>query len=848
MAIGATVLTEGADPADRSDRYATASISPAANALILLVVSLNDKDNAPPPDTPSISGGGAGTWTQVVNQLDHINGGNRRLMIFRAMSSSPSSGQVFINVNRQHDNCVWKVLQFTGVATGNGGANAIRQAKGRNNQGISGASASVTLDVFTPLSSSTLLGAVAKNSSDSLFTPGSGYTQMGNIGFANSTPTTRLFVERDPSAPSSGVIDCTMPNPDPPGGNDTGNWVMVGVEIQEPGQTTLRPVGIASAEAFGTPAVRSNATLSPTGIASAEAFGTATVQSFGGVVIRPVGIASAQAFGTALVVANAVLRPSGIPSAQAFGTPSLAALLHPGSIINFVPPVRLTGSPIDVDSEERRTMPWQLMRHYGPRAEGVNVYILTDGTVTENAPSDITFGPSVRRVFHGGREGSYRVSVAEAELLKAAGYAANIAVVAPILGKAGGIPSAEAFGHSIVRTNQFLDLSGDLGIPSAEAFGVPTIETQGELRDAGGIASGEAFGTAQVGFVLSGAGGIASSESFTPIAIVAPLTWGALAAVQWEDAERLTWAQLGTPFVSGAGGIESAEEFGTPALFVIKVLFPVGIESEEAFGDTIVGPPVLMGAGGIASAETFGTAGVTIHDVLTDAGGIASAEEFGTATVTAESEPIVGSLVTADSDTVDRSAYSTANRATGAGNLLILAVSYGKLGGADSLTITGVAGYGATWQLVKRAHPTGSNHVTDVWWGISDGSTDTVDMTLSGTAGNCVWHLAEFTNADSIVQSDSATGSGGANTPFTLALPGAVTAGNATVMCAAVNLSSNNILTPNSPWVQFGEEQEATSPSNGSIAAWSQDGEETASATCTTSNTHRIIVLELGAA
>lgn len=64
-----------------------------------------------------------------------------------------------------------------------------------------------------------------------------------------------------------------------------------------------------------------------------------------------------------------------------------------------------------------------LMRHYTPLVRGVNVFYLTDGTVTTVEPWDAT---RVHTVWHGGHTG-YTVNAAQAAALTAAGYGAYIA-------------------------------------------------------------------------------------------------------------------------------------------------------------------------------------------------------------------------------------------------------------------------------------------------------------------------------------------------------------------------------------------------------------------------------------
>lgn len=63
----------------------------------------------------------------------------------------------------------------------------------------------------------------------------------------------------------------------------------------------------------------------------------------------------------------------------------------------------------------------RLMRHYRPLTEGVNVYILTDNTVTEAYPADSTM---VRRVLYGAHDET--VTPVEAALLISAGYSAYL--------------------------------------------------------------------------------------------------------------------------------------------------------------------------------------------------------------------------------------------------------------------------------------------------------------------------------------------------------------------------------------------------------------------------------------
>lgn len=92
--------------------------------------------------------------------------------------------------------------------------------------------------------------------------------------------------------------------------------------------------------------------------------------------------------------------------------------------------------------------------------------------------------------------------------------------------------------------------------------------------------------------------------------------------------------QASAASVTGAGGIASAEAFGTAAVTWRKTIAPSGIASAEAFGTATVtrSSVAAVQPGGIASAEAFGTATVSFRTRISPSG-IASAEAFGSATV-----------------------------------------------------------------------------------------------------------------------------------------------------------------------------------------------------------------------
>ena len=84
---------------------------------------------------------------------------------------------------------------------------------------------------------------------------------------------------------------------------------------------------------------------------------------------------------------------------------------------DFVP---LALPPKPEASQEQR-LAYDLFRHYGNDPRGRNVFLLTDGSYTENEPNDVT---TISKVYWGGSNNE--VSADEVASLTAAGYGAYI--------------------------------------------------------------------------------------------------------------------------------------------------------------------------------------------------------------------------------------------------------------------------------------------------------------------------------------------------------------------------------------------------------------------------------------
>ncbi|HKC47668.1 MAG TPA: Ig-like domain-containing protein [Gemmatimonadales bacterium] len=167
-----TLLTSGHDPTNTST-FTTASVAPAANALVTVAV-LTHQSSAAAPD-PTLTGAGM-TW-QVVTSVAYDGGTPLdRLTIFRAMSASPGSGPITIKTSVTVSNCQWIVSQWGGVdQSGTNGSGAIVQT-----QSATGASVTTlgpSLAAFTG-ATNVAYGVFGVASATAVITAGSGFTTV----------------------------------------------------------------------------------------------------------------------------------------------------------------------------------------------------------------------------------------------------------------------------------------------------------------------------------------------------------------------------------------------------------------------------------------------------------------------------------------------------------------------------------------------------------------------------------------------------------------------------------------------------------------------------------------------
>ena len=179
--ISHSLLTSGSSSTNQKV-YTTASISPAANALVTLAVRMRWSGGAL---TPTVSGGGMTSWTQVGSvDFDPLSGSIARLVVFRAMSASPGSGPITITYSSSIANSDWIVSQWTGVdQSGSNGSGAIGQTGTARGDAVS--SLSTTLAAFAN-SNNVGYGIMGASTGAGAVTPGSGFAEIAEVSSGES--------------------------------------------------------------------------------------------------------------------------------------------------------------------------------------------------------------------------------------------------------------------------------------------------------------------------------------------------------------------------------------------------------------------------------------------------------------------------------------------------------------------------------------------------------------------------------------------------------------------------------------------------------------------------------------
>lgn len=175
-AVVCTVLTQSTSTSNVTN-YTTASVTPTANALVLLAtVATRNSTTCSDNDVTGVAGNGL-TWVNIDRQC-FSNAGSpvQTVELWRTMGASPSGGTINFDFSATTQlNASWAVIECTGVDTGgtNGSGAIVQSAK---NLIEPGTSLTVNLAAFGSANNATL-GAFG-NSTNQAVTHGSGFTEL----------------------------------------------------------------------------------------------------------------------------------------------------------------------------------------------------------------------------------------------------------------------------------------------------------------------------------------------------------------------------------------------------------------------------------------------------------------------------------------------------------------------------------------------------------------------------------------------------------------------------------------------------------------------------------------------
>jgi len=212
-AISYASLTSGSNTANQSTAYSTASVTPSANKLILLIVLCT----ATALRTMTVSGCSL-TWVEEETITFNTAGTPLwRLSVFRAMGASPTTGTVDILPSASSTGMLWSLVELDGVdTTGTNGSGAIVQSVPDRTDGVT--TFAVTLAAFGSADNATF-GAFG-TSRNEVHTQGAGFTQAHDVGM--TAPAAR--VQTQYLLGNSTTVDCSWTNAAAVGG--------IGIEIK----------------------------------------------------------------------------------------------------------------------------------------------------------------------------------------------------------------------------------------------------------------------------------------------------------------------------------------------------------------------------------------------------------------------------------------------------------------------------------------------------------------------------------------------------------------------------------------------------------------------------------------
>ncbi len=682
--ITQTVLTTASNGSNQTV-YTTASIAPAANALVMVAVLGRRSSGAL---TPTVSGGGISTWTQVASvDYDPVGTPASRLVLFRGMSALPGSGPITLTFSSGMSNAIWTVSQWTGVdQTGTNGSGAIGQTGTANGDNVT--SLSKALSAFAN-PNNVGFGVVGVSANPPFVTPGAGSSELAETGTGESTD---LEIQ-------SGVNDNTIAATF----NAGVNGGLLGVEIKagSSGQTVSPGNSIVTAttpitaggsstidvtvkDGSGNPMSGVTVTLSATGSntitqPAAPTDGTGHTSGSLSATVAGSNTVTAVAGGVTLSTKPVVVVNPGAANKLAFtGQPSNTQ----------------AGAPI------APAVVAEIQDQFGNRVTSTNNVTMAIGTNPNSGTlsgtlqqaavnGDATFSDlSIDKTGNGYTIGASTTG----GVTGATSSAFNITAPAPSPTQStvvAGSPTFTAGGSSSITVTVKDGLGNPLGgvpVTLSSAVVGDVVTNPASATDGSGVATGSVSATsAGPRTITAVAGGVTLSQKPALTVSAGPA-----------DAGKSTVAAAPSSIAANSGistvTVTVKDAFGNP------VSNSTVIVSATGSGNTVTGPSGTTGANGLATA-TFSSSVAEAKTVSATADGLGVTQ---TATVTVTppntAATITHTLLTSGANPVNLNTYTTASIAPGANKLIIVAVLNHRTPSAISPTLSG--GGMTAWTLV----------------------------------------------------------------------------------------------------------------------------------------------------
>lgn len=208
MALAFSALTSG-ETNTNATSYTTASVSPGADRLILLCLTINR--NSAAAVTPTISGNGL-TWVQIGSTVTFATDVTIQsaICIFRAMGASPSAGAITVDHGGvTHEGLQWAVIEVTGMDTsGTNGSGAIVQSDSARLPTVAEAALSISKALASFADSNNRGFAWACHSFTEQIVPRTSWTELVDVSTATA-PSRDSEAQWSDAAGADATVSCS---------------------------------------------------------------------------------------------------------------------------------------------------------------------------------------------------------------------------------------------------------------------------------------------------------------------------------------------------------------------------------------------------------------------------------------------------------------------------------------------------------------------------------------------------------------------------------------------------------------------------------------------------------------